>query len=132
MLPATRTEYHPAPLIVLLAEDEALIRALLAEELRSRNLTVVEAANADEAWAYLQAGGHADLLFSDVTMPGSMNGVDLVRRVRLAYPSVRSILTSGNPGPANIAELGPFLAKPYRLEAAARLALRQLGLETGA
>jgi CheY-like chemotaxis protein len=114
---------------VLLVEDEVLIRALLAETLRGAGLCVIEAANADEAWDYLQAGGQADLLFSDIQMPGSMNGVELARRVRERFPGVKLLLTSGNPGPKNITEVAPFLAKPYRLDAAAALALRQLGLD---
>jgi CheY-like chemotaxis protein len=122
---------EPAVPYVLLVEDEAVIRALLAEELRSYGLTVVEAANADEAWAYLQTGGAAHLIFSDVTMPGSMNGVDLIRRVKSAYPTTKAILTSGNPGAANMAELGLFLPKPYRLSEAAATALRCLGLQAG-
>ena len=117
-----------APSCVLLVEDEVVIRALLAEELRDHGLVVVEAVNADEAWAYLAAGGRADLLFSDVSMPGSMTGADLARRVKTAYPGMKAILMSGNPGSANIVGLGPFIAKPYRLEAAAQLALKTLGL----
>jgi CheY-like chemotaxis protein len=111
---------------VLLVEDEVVIRALLAEELRGHGLIVVDAVNADEAWAYLEAGGRADLLLSDVTMPGSMSGTDLVRRTKSRYPHLKAIIMSGNPGPSNIAELGVFLAKPYRLETAAKMALKLL------
>lgn len=114
---------------VLLVEDEVLIRAMLAEALRGAGLCVVEAANADEAWDYLQAGGQAALLFSDIQMPGSMNGVELARRVKERFPGIKLLLTSGNPGPKNITELAPFLAKPYRLDAAAKMALDTLGLE---
>ncbi len=117
---------------VLLVEDEVLIRALLAEALRGAGLCVVEAANADEAWDYLQAGGEAALMFSDIHMPGSMNGVELAQRVREAFPEVKLVLTSGNPGPKNISELATFVTKPYRLEAAAQLALRSLGLSAQA
>jgi CheY-like chemotaxis protein len=131
MLAKTSSEQLPAANFILLVEDEVVIRALLAEELRGLGLSVIEAANADEAWAYLQAGGQVNLVFSDVTMPGSMNGVELVRRVRTHYPEVKTVITSGNPGPGNIAELGVFLPKPYRLETAAKVALQSLG-ETGA
>ena len=128
MLPDQNLELVPA-LSVLLVEDEMVIRALLAEELRSHGLMVVEAANADEAWAYLQTGGAADLVFSDVTMPGSMNGVELVRRVKAEYPATKAILTSGNPGTDNIEALGLFLPKPFRLFAAATAALQSLGVK---
>ena|ERR1700692_1125417 len=128
MLSDPNSEPVPA-LSVLLVEDEVVIRALLAEELRSHGLTVVEASNADEAWAYLQTGGAADLVFSDVTMPGSMNGVELVRRVKAEYPATKAILTSGNPGTDNIEALGLFLLKPFRLFAAAAATLQSLGMK---
>lgn len=117
------------PPSVLLVEDEALIRALLAEELRNHGLSVVEASDADEAWAYLQTGGHVDLVFSDVTMPGLMNGIELVRRVKAQYPQVKTIVTSGYAGPVNISEVGVFLPKPYRLEVAAKITLQSLGVQ---
>src|SRR5271156_3327232 len=128
MMPDQNAERAPA-LSVLLVEDEVVIRALLAEELRSHGLLVVEASNADEAWAYLQTGGTADLVFSDVTMPGMMNGVELVRRVKAEYPATKAILTSGNPGTDNIESLGLFLPKPFRLFAAATAALQSLGMK---
>jgi len=71
-------------------------------------------------------------MFSDIHMPGSMNGVELAKRVREAFPEVKLVLTSGNPGPKNISELATFVTKPYRLEAAAQLALRSLGLSAQA
>ncbi len=134
MLGMTLDDQHddaPALAYILLAEDEVLIRALLAEELRGYGLVVVEAADADEAWDYLQAGGRADLIFSDVRMPGSMSGMDLIRRVRQSFPDIKAVLMSGNPGPGNPAELGVYLPKPYRLADAARLAFKLLGLPGG-
>jgi two-component system, response regulator PdtaR len=129
MLPDQRSARARNPPRVLLVEDEPMVRALLAEELRNHGLSVVEAADADEAWAYIQAGGLVDLVFSDVTMPGMMNGIELVRQVKAQYPQIKTILTSGYAGPVNIAELGIFLPKPYRLEIAAKMALQSLGVE---
>jgi CheY-like chemotaxis protein len=127
MLAAKIEQSDPAAPAVLLVEDEPLIRALLAETLRGAGYVVIEAADADEAWSYLtSAGGGVDLLFSDVTMPGSMNGVELVRRAKTAFPDIAAIITSGNPGPENIAALGIFLPKPYRLDEAARVASASL------
>jgi CheY-like chemotaxis protein len=128
MLAQATPEGDELPAQVLLVEDEVMIRALLAEELRSVGLAVIEAANADEAWDYLTAGGKADLLFSDVTMPGSMDGVELAQRVKAGYPEMKIIVTSGNPGPRNVAEYGKFLAKPYGMARAAEVALHSLGL----
>jgi CheY-like chemotaxis protein len=129
MLPHQKSALAPAPLGVLLVEDDALIRTLLAEELRSHGLSVVEASDADEAWAYLQTGGHVDLVFSDVTMPGMMNGIELVRRVKAQYPQMKTIVTSGYAGPVNISDVGVFLLKPYRLDVAAKITLQSLGVQ---
>ena len=64
-------ESKQRPAYVLVVEDEALIRILIAEELRTAGLSVIEASNADEAWSYATAGGPIDVLFSDFQMPGS-------------------------------------------------------------
>ena len=113
----------------MLVEDEPVIRLLLAEALRNEGLRVIEASNADDAWTYLQAGGDADLVFSDITMPGSINGLELMRRIATAYPELKRIITSANPGRENVSALGLFLAKPYRLETAAKATLDLLGRE---
>ncbi len=116
------------PVCVLVVEDEILVRAVLAEELRAECLCVVEAANADEAWAYLQAGGQADLVFSDIQMPGSMDGVELARQIQTSFPDIKIILTSGNPGMRR--KVGPsrFIAKPYSIDEATAVTLAILGL----
>jgi CheY-like chemotaxis protein len=114
---------------VLLVEDEVVVRALLADELRGAGLCVVEAANADEAWAYLQAGGPADLVFSDVRMPGSMDGIELRRRVRAEFPSAKIIITSGNAGQTVPGEVDAFLQKPYSFNKAVEITVRLLGRE---
>jgi len=125
---AAMLEQDREPAEVLLVEDEVLIRTMLAEELRASGLRVVEAANADEAWDYLAAGGRPALMFSDVAMPGSMDGLELTRRVKAAYPDMKIIITSGNPGPRNVFELGVFLPKPYQLNRATATTLAALGL----
>lgn len=63
---------------VLIVEDEVLIRAPLAEHLREAGFNVIEANTADEAWSCLQTGMPVDLVFSDIRMPGSMDGLELV------------------------------------------------------
>jgi CheY-like chemotaxis protein len=126
MLPQGNPDEQVSQAQILIVEDEVLIRALLAEELRGHGLTVIEAATADEAWIYLTSGGKADLIVSDVTMPGAMNGIELAARVRSSHPGLPFILTSGNPGTQNVAALGPFLPKPYRLDDAAALVMKNL------
>lgn len=106
------------PSRVLIVEDESLIRSAIADELREIGLTVVEAANADEAWRYLNGGAPVDIVFSDVQMPGSMNGIELARRLKAAHPALPVILTSGNTPAAAIEGIAPFLPKPYQFDLA--------------
>jgi len=113
---------------VLVVDDDVLIRALMAGLLRGAGLHVIEAANADEAWGYLQAGAPVDLVFSDVEMPGSMHGVELARRVRAHAPALGVILTSGSRD-ARLAQGFTFLPKPYRLGEALSLILETLHAE---
>ena len=100
-------------LYVLVVEDEFIVRYGLADELRESGFRVVEANSADEAWKYLTAGGRADLIFSDVQMPGVMSGIDLARQVRERFPNIPLILTSGNVDPQAMGSTVPFVPKPY-------------------
>lgn len=112
--------------VVLVVEDEFLVRLAIADQLRSSGLTVVEAANATEAWLYLKSGGRADIVFSDVQMPGSMDGVEFARRVREGYPAIPFILTSGNVPEESLGEMTPFVRKPYRFEEVKKIILEIL------
>jgi CheY-like chemotaxis protein len=101
---------------ILVVEDEVLLRSLLADTIRETGLVVVEASNGDEAMAFLRAGGEVDLIFADVHMPGTINGLELALRVRIEYPSLPIVLTSGNIGPGDTHGLGEFVAKPYSID----------------
>lgn len=118
---------QPAPTRILVVEDEVLIRALVAEELRDAGFVVIEAGQADEAWSYLAADGQADLLFTDIHMPGSMDGLQLARRVRERYPMLPIILTSSILEPVDARALGRFLPKPYGIERAITVMAELLG-----
>jgi CheY-like chemotaxis protein len=80
MVPAPRAQNLPP--CVLVVEDEILVRVLVADELRTDGFLVVEAATADEALSYFQAGIQVDLVLSDIDMPSALNGVDLIQRLR--------------------------------------------------
>ena len=83
------------PQTILIVEDEVLIRMDVADYLRTCGYRVVEAGDAAEAIAVIESGHRIDLMFSDVQMPGAMDGFALARWVRTHHPQIRVILTSG-------------------------------------
>ncbi|HEY5226235.1 MAG TPA: response regulator [Methylovirgula sp.] len=114
---------------VLVVEDELLLRIALAADLRAAECDVVETGSADEAWDYLQAGGAVDLVFSDICMPGAMDGVELADRLKGRYPNLSVILTSGS---HHLHEPDvKFLAKPYEFDHAVQFILDALTLRQG-
>jgi two-component system, response regulator PdtaR len=101
---------------VLLVEDEVLISHLVADALNERGFKVHEMATADEAWRYMHAGGEVDVLFTDVNLPGSMNGAELAQRARELRPDLPIVYASGRYQPADVGMLVPrsvFVSKPY-------------------
>lgn len=117
MAPAPKAQELPA--CVLVVEDEILIRVLIADELRAEGFSVVEAATGDEALSYFQAGVHVDLVLSDIELPGALNGVDLIWRLRAEAPDLPTVLTSGHSPGVHPADA--FLPKPYDLRQAVAL-----------
>ncbi len=111
---------HKHKSTILVVEDEVLVRVPLADFLRQQNYRVLEAGSADEAKVILESREPIELVFSDVHMPGSMNGFELAQWVRQQYPDVNVILTSGVSQLVTTAgygaELGPVLPKPYSLD----------------
>jgi CheY-like chemotaxis protein len=105
------------PVIVLLIEDEALVRMMAADVLREEGgFKVVEAVNADEALTVLEATADVRALVTDVEMPGSLDGFTLARVVKQAWPHVGIVVTSGRmaPGPKELPSGALFIPKPYR------------------
>jgi CheY-like chemotaxis protein len=106
---------------ILVVEDEVLIRLVVAEYLRECGYRVHEAVSAAEAILILQAPEVSiDIVFSDVEMPGDMDGFGLARWVRTHMPDTQVILTSGAERSADIAgtlcEAGPLMKKPYHTQ----------------
>ncbi|HLG85687.1 MAG TPA: response regulator [Alphaproteobacteria bacterium] len=102
---------------VLVAEDDPFIRLVIVEYLREGGFDVIEAANADEAALIFRSGTPVDLLFTDVRMPGSMDGCDLARLVRAEWPDTRVIITSGYSSALATARTAAddiVVPKPYR------------------
>ncbi len=102
---------------VLVVEDEIMVRMPIAEYLRDCGYNVVEAADANEAIAALDAEGPVSLVFSDVRMPGKMDGFGLADWFRSHHPDVPVLLTSGYNGGRSLAAASVpgfrFIEKPY-------------------
>jgi len=100
--------------IVLVVEDEILVRSITSEFLRDSGYTVLEATNAAEAISILASGTTIDIVFSDIELhDATMDGIGLAQWVSEHYPDVQVMLTSGNGYAAHTAEKVAFLRKPY-------------------
>lgn len=100
---------------VLVVEDDALIRMHGVDILGDGGFHVLEAANADDALVILSDGADVQLLFSDIDMPGSMDGLNLARVVCERWPSIHLLLTSGQHGLQNgdVPGTARFVRKPW-------------------
>lgn len=109
---------QPGRTTILVVEDETLIRMHGADILENAGFEVLEAANADEAVAILHKHGEVRLLFSDVDMPGTMNGLQLATLVHERWPAIRLLLTSGQHHLREEAlpDHGKFVPKPWSHE----------------
>lgn len=110
---------HPIPEpVVLVVDDEALIRLNATEMLQDAGCRTYEAGQADEAMAVLADHPEITVLFTDINMPGEADGLDLAGQVHGARPDIQLILTSGRerPSPADIPDDGQFIAKPYDMD----------------
>jgi DNA-binding NtrC family response regulator len=104
---------------VLIVEDEPLIRFATMDALEEVDHVVFEAGNADEAMVIFRNHEEIGVLFTDVDMPGSIDGIQLARRIRAIRPSMAIIITSGvvNLDPALLPANTVFLPKPYQHDA---------------
>jgi CheY-like chemotaxis protein len=105
-----------APISVLLVEDEVLISNLVADCLTASGFSVHEVTTADEALRFIDSGANIDVLFTDVNLPGSMDGAELATRARERRPEMPIVYASGRFKLSDIAPLVPrslFMAKPY-------------------
>jgi DNA-binding response OmpR family regulator len=102
--------------IILVVEDEVLLRAGTADYLRDSGFMVLEASNATEAMTILSSRRDIDLVFSDVMMPGDMDGFGLARWVHEHHRDIPVLLTSGAGAVVNAPDAfmrEPFMRKPY-------------------
>jgi DNA-binding NtrC family response regulator len=105
--------------VVLIVEDEPLIRFSTLDALEDVGHVALEAGNADEALVVLRNRPDVEILFTDINMAGTMDGLQLAKRVRALRPDIGIIITSGvvRLDPMALPTNAVFLSKPYRHEA---------------
>ena len=114
----TESKHCAAPTYVLVVEDDLLSRLHASNLVEDAGYIAIEAANADEAIAILESRKDIRIVFTDIDMPGSMDGLKLARAIRHRWPPIELILTSGHFDlrQDEIPERGLFFAMPYRDE----------------
>jgi len=119
---------RPSLKTVLVVEDEILTRVDAVACLREAGFDVVEAANGTEALALIRTRDDVDLIFTDIQMPGAVDGLELARRARETHPTVRLVFTSGARrfDTDNLPGEGVFFSKPYDAEHVAETVQRLL------
>ncbi len=109
----TADDHQPTTATLLFVEDDPLVRESVAPALEHAGYFVVMAENAEAALACLEAGTKVDFVFSDVVMPGALNGIDLAKAVQSRFPHINVVLATGY-SENRVAVAGvQVLAKPY-------------------
>jgi CheY-like chemotaxis protein len=108
--------------LILIVEDEILVRTLIADILHDGGFRVIEAKNAAEALRVLEACPDVDVLFTDAEMPPGLTGFDLAREVCERWPSIEILVSSGRmrPGSDDMPACVVFLPKPWTAESRVR------------
>jgi two-component system, response regulator PdtaR len=103
------------PAVVLIVEDEFLIRMDAVDMIRSGGFEVIEAKDADEAIDFLERRSDIAVIFTDIHMPGSMDGLKLAAAVRGRWPPIKIVAASGraNLSAEDLPSGSRFLTKPY-------------------
>lgn len=105
-----------APISVLLVEDEAMISSMVADELSEHGFAVHEVSSGDAALRYINSGERVDVMFTDVNLPGGIDGTELAIRVRAMRPELPIVYASGRYSASGLGRMVPrsvFVPKPY-------------------
>jgi DNA-binding NtrC family response regulator len=116
------------PKEVLVVEDEPLVRMVAADALADRGIMAWEAGDAGEALEVLEQRPAIGVVFTDVNMPGEMDGLDLAHEVSVTRPDVKIIVTSGATvvTAEDLPKDGTFLPKPYPTDRLVNIVARKL------
>ena len=108
----------PRPPIVLVVEDDFLLRMDAVDIVRNAGFEAIEAANADQAIAIIEADPDIHIVFTDVQMPGTMDGLRLARFIRDRWPPIKIVATSGRLRVVDedLPKGSIFVPKPYTPE----------------
>ena len=103
---------------ILVVEDESLVRFNAVEMIEQAGWNALEASNSAEALGVLEDVGPVDVLFTDINMPGEMDGLALATRVHRFHPRTELVITSGKQALSDqsLPDDGTFLCKPYGLD----------------
>ena len=131
IFPPADAEIRGGSETILCVEDDDEVRVYVTSQLESLGYKVISAAYAAEALAIVEAGTQFDLLFTDIVMPGNMNGRQLAEKIAELRPALKVLFTSGNsfgaiPLQSHAGHSIPLLAKPYRRADLARMVRRCL------
>ncbi len=104
--------------VILVVESEALIRLSAVHMVEDAGFAAIGVSNADEAIALLENRRDIRAVFTDVRMPGSMDGLKLAHAIKGRWPPIHLLITSGSraPNPGELPANGRFIAKPYQAE----------------
>lgn len=107
------TDGKVSPHVILIVEDDLLLRLLTVDILEHAGFVVLQADKADGAVAILDARSDIALLITDISMPGSMNGVKLAHAVRDRWPPIKIIVVSSRAPDIDLPAGSRFFPKPY-------------------
>lgn len=112
--------------VALVVDDEVFARLYAVQILLDEGFTVLEAADAAEGLQVLNRDSAVDILFTDISMPGEMDGLALINKAREMRPDIALLVTSGvmQPEEADVARGVKFLPKPYTAHALMRMIRR--------
>jgi two-component system, response regulator PdtaR len=118
----------PVP-IVLVVEDDALVRRVAVEIVEDAGFVALDAANADEAVVILEGRRDIAMVFTDIDMPGTMDGLKLAHAIRNRWPPIKIVMVSGKThlGESELPSNSKFFAKPYAVSAMIRELQASLG-----